>query len=137
LIVIKIDCEKLLAHCASVLECPRPVVQLQSDERRRDRSWTHIEQVAHQGALPLDDCRAVTELCRNKDDVGTRFWSWLSRLVISRRETTRMFMAPGEVIPLQLGDELILVSSPAASRARKTRGVENHRLSSPAIPHPR
>jgi hypothetical protein len=65
LITIKIDCDKLLADCASMLESPQPVVQLRSDERRRNHSWTHIEQIAHQGALPLDDCHAGAALALN------------------------------------------------------------------------
>jgi len=156
-ITIKIDCDKLLADCASMLGSPQPVVQRRSDERPRDHSWKHIEQIAHQGALPLGDCPAraavalncecvarhisdtlgaATELCATKNDAGPQFLSWLSRLVISRRATTRLFLASGEVIQLRLSDELIQVFGAAPRRARKARYFENRRLSSRPLPPP-
>src|SRR5229473_6920568 len=57
LITIKIDRDKTRADFASVLAGPRLAIERASDERPRDHSWAHIEQVARQGALPLNDCR--------------------------------------------------------------------------------
>jgi len=156
LIAIKINQDKTRADFASVLAGPRLAIERASDERLRDHSWAHIEQVGRQGALSLDchagralvlNCKYVarhisdtlglaTELCATKNDAGSRFLSWFSRLAILRRETTQPFFAPGEMIQLQLGDELILVSTAAPSRARETRRAENRRLSSPIIPPP-
>jgi len=53
--------------------------------------------------------------------------------VISWR-TTKPFFASGEMIQLQLPNELILLSGTVPSRARETRCTENRRLSCPAIP---
>ena len=78
----------------------------------------------------------ATELCATKDDAGPGFLSWFSRLVISQRESTWLFLASGAVIQLQLGNELILVSSAAPRPAREKHCVENRQLSSPTSPPP-
>jgi len=57
LIAITTDRDKTRADFASVLAGPRLAIERASDERPRDHSWTHIEQVARQGAFPLDDCQ--------------------------------------------------------------------------------
>ena len=129
---IKIERDKPRANFASAPAGPQLAVQRQSGELLH----TNIEQVAHQGALLLHDSPPATKLRPSKNHAGTRFLSRLSRLVISRRKITRLFPAPCKVIQFQLSDKLILVSSAAPSRARKTRCIENRRLSGPAIPPP-
>jgi len=57
LITIKIDRDKTRADFASVLAGPRLAIERASNERPRDHSWAHIEQVARQGVLPLNDCQ--------------------------------------------------------------------------------
>ena len=136
MITIKNERDKTRANFARAPASPQPVVHWRSDKRRRGHSWTHIEQVAHQGALPLDNCCAATELYTTKNDAGPPFLSLFSKLVILLRETTQLFFAPGGTIPLLLGDELILVSSAARSRAPETRCLENRQLLSATIPPP-
>ena len=135
MITIKIERDKTRANFARAAAGPQLPVRRRSNKRRHDHSWTNIEQVARRGALPLDNCRAAAELYATKNDAGPPFLSWFNDLVISYRET-RLFFAPGGMIQLLLGDELILVSSAAPSRARETSGVGNRRLLSPAIPPP-
>jgi hypothetical protein len=135
LITIKIELDKTRANFARAPAGPQLAVQRRSDKRRRDHSSTHIKQVAHQGALRLDNCRVATELYTTNNGAGLPFLSWFSGLVISHRET-KLFFASGEMIQLQLPNEFILLSGTAPSRARETRCVENRQLLSPTIPPP-
>jgi hypothetical protein len=135
LITIKIERDKICANFARALAGSQFAVQQRSDKRRRHHSRTHIEQVAHQGALRLDNRRAATEPYTTNNDAGPPFLSWFSGLVISHRET-KLFFAPAGMMQLLLGDELLLVSSAAPSRARETRCVKSRGASSPTIPPP-
>jgi hypothetical protein len=135
LITIKIERDKTRANFARPAARPQVPVRQRSDKQRCDHSWTRIEQVAHQGALRLNNCRAATELYTTNNSAGPPFLSWFSGLVISCRET-KLFFAPGGMTQLLLGDEPIWVSRAAPSRARETRCVENRELSSPTIPPP-
>jgi hypothetical protein len=135
LITIRIERDKTRANFASAPAGPPLSVRRRSNKRRRDHSWTHIDQVAHQAALRLDNCRAATELYATKNDAGSPFLSRFSGPVISWR-TTKPFFASGEMIQLQPPNELILLSGTAPSRARETRCVENRQLLSPTIPPP-
>jgi len=135
LITIKIERGKTRVNFARAQAGPPLSVQRRSNKRRRDHSWTHIEQVAHQAALRLDNCRAATELCTTDNSDGPPFLSWFIGFVISCRET-KLFFASGEMIQLQLANELIVLSGTVPSRARETRWVENRQLVSPTIPSP-
>ncbi len=130
MITIKIERDKTRTNFSRAAAGPQLPVRRQSNKRRREHSWTHIEQVAHQGALPLNNCCAATELYTTKNDAGPPFLSRFSGLVISYRET-KLFFASAEMIQRQLGGEFILVPSAGPSRVRETRRVENRRLSSP------
>jgi hypothetical protein len=155
LITIKIERNKTRADFASVLAGPRLAIHQRSDDRRRDHSWTHIEQVGHQGALPLDAFHvraafvlnnermarcvsdmpgAATELCAPKNDACPWFLSRRSRLINSRQQITQVFLAFGEVIQLPLS-ELILVSGAMPSRAHSGSNFNDGRLSRLTLPH--
>jgi hypothetical protein len=135
LITIKIERDKTCANCARAPAGPQLAVRRRSDKGLRDHSWRHIEQVAHQGAVRLDNCRALTKLYTTNNHAGPLFFSWFSRLVVSCHET-KLFLAPGGMNQLLLGDELIRVSRAAPSHPRETLCVENRQLSSPTIPPP-
>jgi hypothetical protein len=112
LITIKIERDKTRANFANLLVGPRLAIERASDERAREHLWTHIEQAAHQAALPLDDCHAPATLHSIPS-------AWLGVCPIHR-----------------LDDELFRVSSAALSRARETRCVENRQLMISTIPPP-
>ena len=133
---IKIGRDKPRANFASALAGPRLAAQRQSGKLFHSHWCTNIDQVAHQGALPLHDSPPAARLRPSKNHASTRFLTRLSRLVISRREITRLLPAPCKVIQFQLSDQLIPVSSAAPSRARETRCTENRRLLGTAIPPP-
>ena len=67
----------------------------------------------------------ATELRAMKNYAGSRLSPWLGHLMISRQETARPLLTPGEVMQLPPDDELILVSGCAPIRAKKARYYED------------
>ena len=56
--------------------------------------------------------------------------------MVSRQETARPLLTPGEVMQLPTADELLLVSGMHPIRARKARYYEDRRLSERILPPP-
>jgi type IV secretion system protein VirD4 len=52
---------------------------------------------------------------------GHRLAPWLAHVMVSRQETARQLLTPGEVMQLPATDELVLISGLAPIRARKLR----------------
>jgi type IV secretion system protein VirD4 len=67
----------------------------------------------------------ATELRAMKNYAGSRLSPWLGHLMISRQETARPLLTPGEVMQLPPDDELVLVSGCAPIRAKKARYFED------------
>jgi type IV secretion system protein VirD4 len=67
---------------------------------------------------------------------GHRLPPWLGHIMVSRHETARPPLTPGEVMQLPLGDELVLVSSIPPIRAWKARYYKDRRLASRILPPP-
>lgn len=132
---IKIERDEPRANFVRAPSGPQLVVQRRSRKWPSDRSWTRIEQVAHRGAVPLDNCHTRAELYTTKNDAGPVFLSWFVGLVIWRQKP-KLFFTPGGMIQLPPSDELLLVSSAAPICTRETRCTENRRFSGPAIPPP-
>jgi hypothetical protein len=62
---------------------------------------------------------------------GHRLSPWLGRLMVSRQETARPLLTPGEVMQLPSDDELVLVSeSPSMNSTRWTRTLTMSRSAS-------
>jgi type IV secretion system protein VirD4 len=59
---------------------------------------------------------------------GHRLSPWLGHLMVSRQETARPLLTPGEVMQLPPGDEIVMVSGLAPMRAHKARYYEDRRL---------
>jgi type IV secretion system protein VirD4 len=70
----------------------------------------------------------ATELRAMKNYAGSRLSPWLGHLMISRQETARPLLTPGEVMQLPSDDELVLVSGCAPIRAKKARYYEDPEL---------
>ena len=70
----------------------------------------------------------ATELRAMKNYAGSRLSPWLGHLMISRQETARPLLTPGEVMQLPPDDELVLVSGCAPIRAKKARYYEDAEL---------
>ncbi len=71
-----------------------------------------------------------------KNYAGHRLSPWLGHLMVSRQETARPLLTPGEVMQLPPEDELVLVSGVPPIRARKARDFEDPRLAERVLPPP-
>jgi type IV secretion system protein VirD4 len=71
-----------------------------------------------------------------KNYAGHRLSPWLGHLMVSRQETARPLLTPGEVMQLPPNDELVLVSGVAPIRARKARYFEDVRLAERVLAPP-
>jgi type IV secretion system protein VirD4 len=75
-----------------------------------------------------DALGTATEMRAMKNYAGHRLSPWLGHLMVSRQETARPLLTPGEVMQLPAADELILVSGCSPIRAKKARYFEDRRL---------
>ena len=77
-----------------------------------------------------DALGTATELRAMKNYAGHRLSPWLGHLMVSRQETARPLLTPGEIMQLPAMEELVLVSGAPPIRARKIRYYEDPRLQS-------
>ena len=75
-----------------------------------------------------DTLGTATEMRAMKNYAGHRLSPWLGHLMVSRQETARPLLTPGEVMQLPATDELILVSGAPPIRAKKARYYEDRQL---------
>jgi type IV secretion system protein VirD4 len=75
-----------------------------------------------------DALGTATEIRDSRNYAGHRLSPWLGHLMVSRQETARPLLTPGEVMQLPVTDELVLVSGLPPIRARKARYYEDQRL---------
>ena len=68
-----------------------------------------------------DALGAATELRAQKNYAGHRLSPWLGHLMVSRQETARQLLTPGEVMQLPPEDEIVMVSGHPPIRAQKIR----------------
>jgi type IV secretion system protein VirD4 len=83
-----------------------------------------------------DALGTATELRAQRNYAGHRLAPWLSHVMVSRQETARPLLTPGEVMQLPPADELVLVSGLAPIRARKLRYYEDRNFISRVLPTP-
>jgi type IV secretion system protein VirD4 len=84
-----------------------------------------------------DALGTATELRAMKNYAGHRLSPWLGHLMVSRQETARPLLTPGEVMQLPPDDELVLVSGVPPIRAKKARYFEDQRLTERVLPPPK
>lgn len=84
-----------------------------------------------------DALGTATELRAQRNYAGHRLSPWLSHVMVSRQETARPLLTPGEVMQLPPADALVLVSGLAPIRAKKLRYYEDRnftrRLADPPL----
>jgi type IV secretion system protein VirD4 len=68
-----------------------------------------------------DALGTATEMRAMKNYAGHRLSPWLGHLMVSRQETARPLLTPGEVMQLPVDDELVLVSGVPPIRAKKAK----------------
>jgi type IV secretion system protein VirD4 len=83
-----------------------------------------------------DALGTATELRAMKNYAGHRLSPWLGHLMVSRQETARPLLTPGEVMQLPPTDEIVLVSGLPPIRAKKARYYEDRRLTARILPPP-
>jgi type IV secretion system protein VirD4 len=84
-----------------------------------------------------DALGTATEMKAMKNYAGHRLSPWLGHLMVSRSETARPLMTPGEVMQLPPSDEIVMVAGTPPIRAKKARYYEDKRLAERILPPPR
>ena len=89
-----------------------------------------------------DALGTATEMRAMKNYAGHRLSPWLGHLMVSRSETARPLLTPGEVMQLPLTDEIVMVAGTPPIRAKKARCYEDKRfeeriLSPPVLAAPK
>jgi type IV secretion system protein VirD4 len=79
----------------------------------------------------------ATEIRAMKNYAGSRLSPWLGHLMISRQETARPLLTPGEIMQLPPDDEIVMISGSAPVRAKKVRYYEDPELAGRILPPPR
>ncbi|OJU50175.1 MAG: conjugal transfer protein TraG [Mesorhizobium sp. 61-13] len=83
-----------------------------------------------------DALGTATEMRAMKNYAGHRLSPWLGHLMVSRQETARPLLTPGEVMQLPPSDEIVMVAGIHPIRARKARYYEDVRLTERILPPP-
>ncbi|MGH7121849.1 MAG: type IV secretory system conjugative DNA transfer family protein, partial [Acetobacteraceae bacterium] len=83
-----------------------------------------------------DALGTATEMRAMKNYAGSRLSPWLGHLMVSRQETARPLLTPGEVMQLPADDELLLMSGCAPIRAKKARYFEDPEMTARILPPP-
>ena len=83
-----------------------------------------------------DALGTATEMRAMKNYAGHRLSPWLGHLMVSRQETARPLLTPGEVMQLPHDDELVLVSGCHPIRAKKARYFEDPQMEARILPPP-
>ncbi|MEI3853622.1 MULTISPECIES: conjugal transfer protein TraG [unclassified Ensifer] len=72
-----------------------------------------------------DALGTATEMRAMKNYAGHRLSPWLGHLMVSRSETARPLLTPGEVMQLPPADEIVMVAGTPPIRAKKARYYED------------
>ncbi|MDB5971171.1 MAG: conjugal transfer protein TraG [Hydrocarboniphaga sp.] len=83
-----------------------------------------------------DALGTATELRAQRNYAGHRLAPWLGHLMVSRQESARPLLTPGEVMQLAPDDEIVMVSGHAPIRAKKIRYYEDRNFSNRVQPPP-
>jgi type IV secretion system protein VirD4 len=83
-----------------------------------------------------DALGTATEMRAMKNYAGSRLSPWLGHLMVSRQETARPLLTPGEVMQLPPDDEVVLMSGIAPIRAKKARYFEDPEMMARVLPPP-
>ncbi len=78
----------------------------------------------------------ATELRAQRNYAGHRLAPWLGHLMVSRQETARPLLTPGEVMQLPPDEAVVMVSSVAPIKAKKLRYYADANFSRRVLPPP-
>ncbi len=83
-----------------------------------------------------DALGTATEMRAMKNYAGHRLSPWLGHLMVSRSETARQLLTPGEVMQLPPDDEIVMVAGIPPIRAKKVRYYNDRRFTERVLPPP-
>ncbi|MER9868486.1 conjugal transfer protein TraG [Mesorhizobium sp. M0136] len=83
-----------------------------------------------------DALGTATEMRAMKNYAGHRLSPWLGHLMVSRQETARQLLTPGEIMQLPPADEIVMVAGAPPIRAKKVRYYEDARFRERILPTP-
>lgn len=83
-----------------------------------------------------DSLGTGTELRAQRNYAGHRLAPWLGHLMVSRQETARPLLTPGEVMQLPSDEEVVMVSGQPPIRARKIRYFQDPNFQRRVLPPP-
>jgi len=83
-----------------------------------------------------DALGTATEIRDAKNYAGHRLSPWLGHLMVSRQETARPLLTPGEVMQLPPADEIVMVAGVHPIRAKKARYYADRRLKARVLSPP-
>ncbi|MAM94960.1 conjugal transfer protein TraG [Parvibaculum sp.] len=75
-----------------------------------------------------DALGTATEMKAMKNYAGHRLSPWLGHLMVSRSETARQLLTPGEIMQLPPSDEIVMLAGTPPIRAKKARYFEDVRF---------
>ncbi len=75
-----------------------------------------------------DALGTATEMKAMNNYAGHRLSPWLGHMMVSRSETARQLLTPGEIMQLPPSDEIVMVAGIPPIRAKKARYYEDQRL---------
>jgi len=76
-----------------------------------------------------DSLGTATELRAQRNYAGHRLAPWLAHVMVSRQETARPLLTPGEVMQLPADEEIVMISGQPPIRAKKLRYFEDDNFS--------
>ncbi|MCO6185184.1 conjugal transfer protein TraG [Rhizobium sp. L1K21] len=83
-----------------------------------------------------DALGSATEMRVMKNYAGHRLAPWLGHLMVSRQETARQLLTPGEVMQLPADEEIVMFAGLPPIRAKKARYYEDPRFTERIMPPP-
>ena len=83
-----------------------------------------------------DTLGTATEMRAQRNYAGHRLAPWLGHLMISRQESARALLTPGEIMQLPADEEIVLVAGHAPVRAKKLKYYEDSNFTSRIVPAP-
>ena len=83
-----------------------------------------------------DALGTATELRAQRNYAGHRLAPWLGHVMVSRQETARPLLTPGEVMQLPQHEAIVLVSGLPPIRAKKLRHYEDANFTARLLPPP-
>ena len=83
-----------------------------------------------------DALGTATEMRAMKNYAGHRLSPWLGHLMVSRTETARALLTPGEIMQLPAEDEIVMAAGVAPIRAKKARYFTDRRFAARIMPPP-